>query len=433
MKKSILGAVILVAAVGLAGCTAANPTAPAANGKWNPPTAKLKGVTLTLWTEPATSTYADQVISAFQKATGAKVTKVVLPDDASELTKVATGDLPDIAWWQPTRSAMSVLLPTKNLQSLDSAPWLSKIEPSLKDDGVINKVHYAAMVSTPSVLGMFYNKADFKKAGITTDPGNWNDLLADAKKLKAVGIDPFYEAGGDGWPSQWWPQVQLAEAAKAGFWTRVNENKASFTSPEMQRVITRYQGMINDGLFNSDIKTATFDDQGTHILDGSGAMVLQDSSAFLGLVQGKLTAGESVDSKLGWFPISTDGTIATTIPTGANGLVAFKTGDPKREAATRQLLRFWLETDYPKFIASLKTSSIEPGVPNPAGLPKINSKIKAALSNSIGSMQSLAVINPDLWNNLQDMINGGKTPLQVGQVTQAQFAELAKAQGIPGY
>jgi raffinose/stachyose/melibiose transport system substrate-binding protein len=435
IKRTMAGAAfVAVLAMGLAGCTAANPTPPTDNGAvtWNKPTAKLDGVTLTLWTQPATSTYADQVIGAFEKATGAKIDKVVLPDDASQLTKIATGDLPDVAWWQPTGSAMSVLLPSKNLQPLDSAPWLSKLDPAVAAIGVVNKIHYAAMVSTPSVLGMFYNKADFAKAGITKDPTDWDSLIETAKTLKAAGITPFYEGGGDGWPTQWWPQVQLAEAAKAGFWDQVNVNKESFTSQPMQDVITRYKGMIDDGLFNSDILTATFDDQGTHLLDGSAAMVLQDSSAFLGLANGKL-AGASIDDKLGWFPISTKGTIATTIPTGANALVAFNTGDKKKEAATRQFLSFWLGPDYAKYIADLKTASIEPAVPNPSGLPSINGKIKDSLSNSIGSMQSLAAVNPDLWRNLQDMLNGGKTPQQVGEATNAQFSDLAKAQGLPGF
>lgn len=428
-------AVVAALAMGVAGCTAANPSTPTDGNTvtWNDPTAKLDGVTLTLWTQPATSTYADQVIDAFEKTTGAKVEKVVLPDDASQLTKIATGDLPDVAWWQPTGSAMSVLLPSKNLQPLDSAPWLDKLDPAVRDIGVVDDVHYAAMVSTPSVLGMFYNKADFEKAGITKEPTDWDSLIETAKTLRAAGIDPFYEGGGDGWPTQWWPQVQLAEAAKAGFWDQVNVNKESFTSKPMQDVITRYQGMITDGLFNSDILTGTFDDQGTHLLDGSAAMVLQDSSAFLGLVNGKLAAGQAVDDTLGWFPISTDGNIATTIPTGANALVAFKTGDDKKEAATRQFLSFWLGPDYPEYIAALKTASIEPAVANPDGLPAINGEIKDSLSNSVGSMQSLAAVNPDLWRNLQDMLNGGKTPEQVGEATNAQFSDLAKAQGLPGF
>jgi raffinose/stachyose/melibiose transport system substrate-binding protein len=57
----------------------------------------------------------------------------------------------------------------------------------------------------------------------------------------------------------------------------------------------------------------------------------------------------------------------------------------------------------------------------------------ASLSDSVGSMQSLAVANPDLYLNLADMIQGTKTPQQVAQETQTQFAQLAKAQGAAGF
>jgi raffinose/stachyose/melibiose transport system substrate-binding protein len=435
MRTKIAGAALLAAmTVAVAGCSAANPgSGSGGDATWNDPTADLAGVTLTLWSQPATSTYADQVIAAFEEQTGANVEVEILPDDASQLTKIATGDLPDLAWWQPTGSAMSVLLPSKNLQPLDDAPWLDQLDPAVRDIGVVEDVHYAAMVSTPSVLGMFYNKAVFEAAGITDEPTDWDSLLDTAATLRAAGVDPFYEGGGDGWPTQWWPQVQLAEAAKDGFWDRVNVNEASFTSPEMLSVIERYQGMIDDGLFNADILTATFDDQATHLLSGSAAMVLQDSSAFLGLVNGKLAAGQSIDDVLGWFPISTEGNVATTIPTGANALVAFNTGDEAQEAASRQFLSFWLGPDYEDYLADLQTASIQPAVDNPAGLPAIIGEIKDSLSNSVGSMQSLAAVNPDLWRNLQDMLNGGKTPQQVGEATDAQFSDLAKAQGLPGF
>ena len=48
-------------------------------------------------------------------------------------------------------------------------------------------------------------------------------------------------------------------------------------------------------------------------------------------------------------------------------------------------------------------------------------------------MQALAVANPDLYLNLADMIQGTKTPEQVAQATQDQFAQLAKAQGVTGF
>jgi len=48
-------------------------------------------------------------------------------------------------------------------------------------------------------------------------------------------------------------------------------------------------------------------------------------------------------------------------------------------------------------------------------------------------MQALAIANADLYLNLGDMIQGTKTPQQVTEATQQQFASLAKAQGAKGF
>jgi raffinose/stachyose/melibiose transport system substrate-binding protein len=48
-------------------------------------------------------------------------------------------------------------------------------------------------------------------------------------------------------------------------------------------------------------------------------------------------------------------------------------------------------------------------------------------------MQALAVANPDLYIYLADMIQGTTTPQQVASQTQAQFDQLARAQGVPGF
>ena len=61
-------AAALALACGLVGCSAANPGTPGAGSEtWPKPTADLHGVTLKLWTQPATNTYADQVIAASKR------------------------------------------------------------------------------------------------------------------------------------------------------------------------------------------------------------------------------------------------------------------------------------------------------------------------------------------------------------------------------
>ena len=72
-------------------------------------------------------------------------------------------------------------------------------------------------------------------------------------------------------------------------------------------------------------------------------------------------------------------------------------------------------------------------MPTPDGVPQALLDVSASLSDSVGSMQALAIVNPDLYLNLGDMIQGTKTPTEVAEATQAQFAELAKAIGAAGF
>jgi raffinose/stachyose/melibiose transport system substrate-binding protein len=439
-RRSLPRAAIAVASTALllAGCSAANPgttSGPAAAGPtaWPDPTADLKGVTLTYWTATQTATMADKVIEAFEAKTGAKINKVIIPDvyETNAPTKLATGAKPDLATWQPTGSVLALLKPATGLQSLDGAPWLAKQTPAVQQLGTVDGHHYAAFVNVPSVIGIFYNKAVFEQAGITDPPKNFQELLADARKIKAKGTAPFFGAAGDQWPTQWWPQVLLAEASKGGLWTRVNQHKETFGDATILGAIKQYQSMVQQGLFNSDDKTSKYNESGPALLDGKAAMVLQLTS-FTSLMQSTADAA-TINQKIGWFPISKDGNVATSVPGGDNALVAFKTGDAQREAASRQFLEFWLQTDYPDYVKAANTVSVEPSVPTPATVPDVAKLASAALDGAAGSMQQDAAVNPDFYVNLANMVNGTMTPEQVASTTQAQFAQLAQALGVQGF
>ncbi|WP_454051771.1 hypothetical protein [Cellulomonas sp. Marseille-Q8402] len=79
---------------------------------------------------------------------------------------------------------------------------------------------------------------------------------------------------------------------------------------------------------------------------------------------------QEIDDTLGWFPISGEGTVATTIPDNKNGIVVFRTGDAEREAAAKQFLTFLMTDYYPTFIEDGGLVSIEPDVENPETVPQ---------------------------------------------------------------
>ncbi|GAA1466472.1 ABC transporter substrate-binding protein [Microbacterium thalassium] len=440
MKKRILAAAALTAigALTLAGCSdpgSGSGGETAAPEDWPAQDTDLSGVSLTIWAAQNSNTVPESVVAGFEELTGASVEVVTIPDpyEQSIQTKVATGDKPDLAFWQPTASQLTALNASTNLQSLDGAPWLDSYSPDLRDiTGILDGTRYATLITTPAVEGVYYNKQVFADNGITELPGDWDEFLADARDLKDAGVTPFFDfGGGTPWATQWWVQVQLADAAQDGLWDRVNANEETFTDPTIQGAIDEYQALIDEGLFNDNLKTATFEDQGPALLNGDAAMVIQVNSYF-GLLQSLADTAE-LDEKIGFFPISPSGNVGTFIPDQSNALVAFKTGDATREAAARQLLSYWLGDGYPDFVEAQSTVSLQDGVPSSADVPQALLDVSASLGGSVGSMQALAVANPDLYLNLGDMIQGTKTPVEVAEATQAQFAELAKAIGTPGF
>ena len=438
MRNRWKGAAVAAALCALlAGCSdpgAGGGAAASGPAAWPEETARLDGVNLTIWAAQNSTTVGEKVVADFEAATGASVDVETIPDPYEQgvQTRVATGDLPDLAFWQPTSSMLTAIGARNVLQPLDGAPWLERTDPAIRDiTGMLDGTRYAALITSPAVEGVYYNKEVLAAAGITTPPRTFDELVAAGRTLKAAGVTPFFEMGGDRWATQWWVQVQLADAARDGLWERVSSGQEQFTDPTILGAIERYRSLIDEGLFNADIATAALEDQAAALLAGKAGMVVQVNSFFSQLQA--LTGTPELDQKIGFFPIGPSGNVGTFIPDQSNALVAFRTGDAAREAAARQLMSFWLGQGYPAFLADRQTVSLQPGVPDPDGVPTALRDVHAALPTSVGSMQALAVANPDLYIYLADMIQGTTTPQQVASQTQAQFDQLARAQGVPGF
>jgi ABC-type glycerol-3-phosphate transport system substrate-binding protein len=118
MKRWISAACAAAVAVGLTACSDPGADAPTtATVNWADPGARLDGVKLTIWAAQNSHTVPAKVVAAFEQATGASVDVVTIPDpyEQSVQTKVATGDKPDLAFWQPTASMLTAINARTNL------------------------------------------------------------------------------------------------------------------------------------------------------------------------------------------------------------------------------------------------------------------------------------------------------------------------------
>ena len=80
----------------------------------------------------------------------------------------------------------------------------------------------------------------------------------------------------------------------------------------------------------------------------------------------------SLRCKTSSFPVSPKGNVGTFIPDQSNALIAFKTGDAKREAAARQFLTYWLGSGYAEFVTEGTKFALfdRAGLPGLIGRPR---------------------------------------------------------------
>ncbi|MFF7486815.1 ABC transporter substrate-binding protein [Streptomyces luteogriseus] len=441
MNRRVLPALALICAAGLAATACSDPTAQDsgsddAKRTAVDPSARLDGVKLTMWTAQNTVDAPKQVIDAFEKATGATVETRAIPDlyEQNVPTKLASGDRPDLMFWQPSVSTLPFVQPRQNLLALDGEPWVSRLGDTEKSLGVVDGKRYAAIVTSPAMLGVYYNKDVFKKAGLSEKdfPASYDELLALGRKVAdRTDAAAFYEAGGDKWPLQWQMQLQLTDLDRQ-WWADLNANKKKWTDPVVVGAIKKYKEKLLDaGLAQKNYRTGTFTGQADALWKGEAGMVLNVTS-FQSQLQAKHSTAE-IDRRIGWFPVANSSATGLYSPDQTNGVVAFRTGDDKRQDAARQFLAFWLGPDYPDYIKAMKIPSVQPSVPTPGGLPETSKAQVAALPKAVGVFQAKAIVAPDTHLYLADMIFGKKSPQQVAQAIQDQFAQVAKAQGAPGF
>jgi raffinose/stachyose/melibiose transport system substrate-binding protein len=121
------------------------------------------------------------------------------------------------------------------------------------------------------MIGVWYNKALFTKAGITAPPATWDDFLADVSKLKTAGIVPLAIAGKDMWPSMHlWTYLVLRIGGSAALQQMVqtgNWNTDACTKAGDQVVALNALDPYQPGF-----KGATYDNEAAAVGNGKAAM-----------------------------------------------------------------------------------------------------------------------------------------------------------------
>jgi raffinose/stachyose/melibiose transport system substrate-binding protein len=314
--KRALAAVALAAATALAAACSSGggSTSTTSNGSGNgtsssPSSSSSAPVTLTWWnnanTQPLLGVF-NGIIKDFE-ATHPNITvqNVDMQNEQfkTKITPALRGSAPPDIYQQWGSGQQATQVKTGKVADISSnvSSWIGDLGTPATEwqtDGKWYGVPYDL-----HVVGFWYNKDLFTKAGITSPPTTIPELVADDAKLKAHGIAPIGVGSKDGWPDAfWWEEFAIRECSKDTItqaMTGVNLSDPCFkkASSDLYNFIktspfqTGFQATPAQSVPNSSVALLS---------NGKVAMELQgdwDPAAGQGL-----TTNKNWSASLGWFP-----------------------------------------------------------------------------------------------------------------------------------
>lgn len=196
--------------------------------------------------------------------------------------KFATGDLPDLLesygakWLDNTAGVID------HMQELTNVD-MSEYDKNLLEQGgyIWNGKQYGIPMDSTSLVGVFYNKSVFTKAGIEKAPATWEEFLQVCEKLKVAGVTPLYYSGADAWTLQCFTHFGFnQDVVDSGlsyrdFWNEMNTNKRHYSqATNFADAIQKSKELMKDGYVNETFLSDTYDMAQTALAEGTAGMYI---------------------------------------------------------------------------------------------------------------------------------------------------------------
>ncbi|MFZ5828146.1 MAG: extracellular solute-binding protein [Bacillota bacterium] len=292
----------------LAGCGGSKPAEKKEEPAASQPAPAPKKVTITwwhLWTgEPEAKWQA--IADAYTKANPHVTIEISVLENEAFKQKIATamqsGSPPDLfnSWGGG------------GLREYAKAGLLKDITADLNKDGWLATLANADMMTSDGkyygvpvnvgMVGFWYNKALFAKAGIQAPPKTWDEFLSAVQKLKAAGITPIALGEGEKWPGAfYWEYLALRIGGKDAFVKAYTRSGGKFSDPAFVEAGKKLQELIALKPFQDGFLGATFAEESTLVATEKAAMELMGHWALYSM-RDNSPDKKGLGDKLGWFP-----------------------------------------------------------------------------------------------------------------------------------
>ncbi|WP_329083525.1 MULTISPECIES: extracellular solute-binding protein [unclassified Streptosporangium] len=277
------------------------------------------------------------------------------------------------------------------------------------------------------MVGFWYNKALFEKAGITAPPATWTEYLDAVKKLKADGTTPIALAGKAKWPGHYyWAYLAMRVAGLDALKQAGSTN--DFTGPDFVTAGQRLKELVDLQPFQKGFQGADYstpDGQAATMGNGKAAMELMGQWA----PSVQADAGKGLGDDLGFFtfPAVEGGKGAAGDAFGGGGGLALGVDAPP---AALDFLKFALKPEnHSKAVKAgavlpvLKTGE-EAAVTDPH-IKTVSETLSAASGFQLYLDQEYPpAVGQEVNDAVAELIGGTKTPQEVVQaVTETAKSE----------
>lgn len=203
-----------------------------------------------------------------------------VPGDANYVDKIkvqlGTGDLPPVVYgggYNLLDLALAKDLVVDLTETVEGdADWKAQYsDASLASNSRDGKI-YASSVEG-SVVGYFYNKELFEKAGIDAPAKTWDEFFEQCETLKAAGITPLaLDTAESAWVTQLWMGAMVATSGDAGMEFMKTMNPTDYSTPEMIEAAGNIQKMLQD-YTTLDAVGGKYENAANNFLSGQAAMI----------------------------------------------------------------------------------------------------------------------------------------------------------------
>ncbi|MFF3849740.1 extracellular solute-binding protein [Streptomyces sp. NPDC002328] len=369
-------------------------------------------------TQPAKDVWAGLARQFEQRNPKVKVKIVQLENDAykSKMTALtASGKLPDIfhTWGGGVLKQQIDAGLVEDLTDR-TEEWAKGLLPVAREPYLFDDKAYGVPFDI-GMIGFWYNKALFQRAGIGAPPTTWTGFLDAVRKLKAAGITPLALAGKEKWPGMYYWAYLAMRTAGIDALQKANDAK-DFTGEGFVQAGQHLQELVDLQPFQKGFLGAAYSTPtGQAATVGNGKAAMELMGQWAPVVQAD--AGKGLGADLGFFPFPEvqGGKGALTEVFGGGGGHALRAGAP--QAAV----------DFLKFFASaatdtelVKKTGVLPVVPaaesalTDPNLTAVQGQLKAATGFQLYLDQAYApAVGQEVNDSVAALIAGSRSPQQV--------------------